>query len=284
MTMKTQYRKTVLKVLQGLNDQLCYFLFSSHEFSIGLDDYSPNAQGLFTTDLYSQNPYAPSIHVRVSNLPHFIDQITASTFGTYVSATYEVIAHYLMDASLLLADINAPQFKQISGNGVGPEEKLQKEITKAGYSPLNIADVATLTYYRLRRNHIIHRRSAIKPKFLKFISDNCNMLNHHWIGSVEKQDFSTHDIFAFGERETIDALKLLKIVFERVDSHVASILDVETVVDRLAKTEFAGTPQKINSDIVQNRVGILRNRAKIIHGFTPTQSVLEAAARKYGIK
>ncbi|MFN3158690.1 MAG: hypothetical protein ACE37I_05205 [Rubinisphaera brasiliensis] len=249
-----------------------------------MGNYSIEAQALFTTDLYANNPNAPAIHVRISELPQFIEETKSSTFSTYVSMTYEVISQYLKDALSLLIDINSPHFKRTREKGLGPEEELQNAIAKAKYLPLDVADVATLTYYRHRRNHIIHQARSISPKFVAFIASEYATLEQHWDGSASKQDFSSHDIFSFSEQEAIEAIKILRIVFQRIDTHIASLLDNNALAEHVARDLFSATPQRINASVVKKRVSKLKKHIKHVYDLEPSHVSLEEAARKYGAK
>ena len=184
----------------------------------------------------------------------------------------------------MLADLNAPTFRIVNKKGLGPEETLQQSIVKAGYAPLHVYDVATITYFRLRRNHIIHHASTIAPRMQTFIANHCNPLNHYWLGTAEELDFSDLHVFTFQERECIDALKMLRIVLERVDAHVASLLDVGNLTDRVAEDLFGSKPQKLNADTVRSRAQALKKRIEGGYGLSPNQATLDSAARKHGAK
>ena len=284
MKTKTPLRKPFLKTLEGLNDQLCYFLFSSHEFSSRLGRFSDAAKQLYTTDLYAKNPYSRSIHVRVAKLDAFVDEIERSTLATYVSATYEAVSQYISDVGTLLTTTNAPTFKMLTQKGLGPEDNLQRSLIKAGYASLHVLDVATLTYFRLRRNHIIHRASKTTPKLRQFITNAGGLLNKYWAGTVAQLDFSDTDILRFEERTCIDALKVLRIVLLRIDAHVSGLVDIGSLADVTAEQLFGSKRQKINADVVRSRSKTLETKIRSEYGIPVPHGVLQKAVRKHGVK
>lgn len=274
----------VLRTLADLNDQLCYFLFSSEEFTSRLGSFSEKGKGLYTTDLFSQNEYAPRIHIKIAELEGFAHQMEKSVLSTFFSASYEATALFLSESLDFIAYINRPRFTIARGNGLGPEELLQKSLLDSGLHGLNNPDFLTLTYMRLRRNHLIHRASKISPHFSTFIANNANTLDHHWIGTAQNLDFSSLDIFEFDERECIDCLEILFILVKRVDECIASQLNEAGIADRIAKELFASAPQKINRDIIKQRAGKIDGRLKHEYGGQVSKTILEQKAVVYGRK
>jgi len=259
---KTPLLPLITQKLAALNDQFCFFLFIEQEFNRRLPDLSPAVSDLFTSDVFATNPYSPKIHVRVKQIPDFQSRNRVFTFGSYFSTSYEVVSDYIDTSSLnLLQQIIPASYKPLKHKQI---EKQFFNILQA--SGCNIPDqelIDTLTYIRLRRNHLIHLGDSLVPWFSSHISSCGASLNAYWLGTVEELDFTSLDIDSLTEKETIDFLKLLRIITERLDSTVASSLSPENVLLFTAKQLKLTSRQVFNSDFVQRKAKMLKKQTEL---------------------
>lgn len=280
--MKTILLKKYLKILANLNDQLCYFQFNRNELNKKLNNFGTNAKKLYLPDVFAQNDMAPRINVTLEKLLDFQLENETVTFGSYISTSYEVTSNYLKDGIQLLKDFN-PLTCQLS-NSKELEEKYILTLTNSSYNIINREIIDTLKYIRLRRNHFTHIADSISPSFSSLITTQGNILNNYWSGTINSLDFTSTNILSFKEEETIDIIKLLKIIVERIDINLISNLSKEGIITYLSKKEFENNPQKINSDVIKQRTKRILVLSKHEFGITLLENEIEPIVKVIGTR
>lgn len=243
--------------LSSLNDQLCFFLFAGHELIIKTENFSREVDDKFTVDLFARNPYSSKINVELKDLRNFQRKNATFTFGAYFSRSYEVAATYLEDSIEFLKYINGLSFKKDEKKP--PEDNFTKAIQTFKYIMLPPEIIKTLTYMRLRRNHSIHISNKISNKLNSIISNEGTKLNSFWRrrANLNALDFTSSAINDFGEKETIELIKLVRIILTELDCYIASNLNVNNIIEMLFK-------EKIDRSIRLNRLRINEISRKIV--------------------
>lgn len=267
--------------LASLNDQLCFFQFNRNELNKKLLEFSPNVGNLFTPDVFAQNSMSSRINVKLSDLPAFQNSNETFTFGAYFSTSYEVISYYIKDSLELLNLINSTTFKEIENNQL--EEKYRLTLISSNCTEVPIEIIQTLQYIRLRRNHFTHLNQEVTVSFENLINNHGNNLNAFWSGAITKLDFTSLDVLTFKEEETIDLLKIIRIIVQKLDENLASNFSHDGVATFLAKQEFA-KPQRINIDIIGQRINKIQTLGKIKFGINLSESTIEPIVKTIGVK
>jgi len=280
--MKTILKNKYLKRLANLNDQLCYFQFNRNELNKKLDNFGVNAKKLYLPDVFAQNSMASRINVTLEKLPDFQLENQTVTFGSYISTSYEVTSNYLKDSIQLLEDFN-PSTYQLSYNNQ-LEEQYILTLTNSGYNIIDREIIDTLKYIRLRRNHFTHLADSILPNFTSLITTEGSTLNNYWSGTINSLDFTSTNILSFNEEETIDIIKLLKIIVERIDINLISNLSNEGIIKYLSKKEFENNPQRINGDVIKQRIKKILVLGKHEFGVTLLENEIEPIVKTIGTR
>ncbi|GEC72860.1 hypothetical protein FFL01_23990 [Flavobacterium flevense] len=280
--MKTILKNKYIKRLASLNDQFCFFQFNRKELDKRLLEFGPNAGDLFTTDLFASNDMAPRIRVKISKLPSFQNLNQTFTFGAYFSTSYEVVSYYLIDSLELLKSINSSTF--IATNDTQLEEKYNLTLESSSIPIIDISLINTLKYLRLRRNHFTHLYEEIGNPLKSLICDFGSDLNRYWEGSLSQLDFESYNVLKFDEQETIDMLKLLKIIIEKLDSNLAPHLNHEGIAEYLVKKEYSDSEQRKNLDLVNKRTQKIITLSST-HFSTPIdRTIIEQKVNEFGWK
>jgi hypothetical protein len=267
--------------LAALNDQLCFFQFNRNELNKRLLEFGPNVGNLFTPDVFAQNSMAPRINVKISDLPTFQNLNQTFTFGAYLSTSYEVVSYYIKDSLKLLNLINPTTFQLTYNKQL--EEKYQLTLISSSCTTVPIEIIQTLKYIRLRRNHFTHLGSEVSNSFKNLIINSGNNLNIFWSGAITKLDFTSLDVLTFREEETIDLLKILRIVVQTLDENLATNFSPDGIATFLSNQEFA-KPQRINIDIVRQRINKIQAVGKIAFGINLSETTIEPIVKTIGVK
>lgn len=279
--MKTILLGKYVDRLASLNDQLCFFQFNKNELDKRLLEFGPNVGKLFTPDVFAQNPMAPRINVKISDLPTFQTLNQTFTFGAYFSTSYEVVSYYLEDSLELLSVINTATCQLTEHRQL--EEKYFLSLASSNCTAVPIEVIQTLKYIRFRRNHFTHLSDEISSQFKTLITTEGNNLNTFWASTIAILDFASLDVLKFEESETIDLLKILRIIVQTLDENLATNLSHSGIAEFLAKREFA-KPQRVNIDVVKRRITKIQTLGKIIFGATLSITDVEPSAKTIGVK
>jgi len=239
---KTSLLNPVQTRLAGLNDQLCYFLFATEEIDHRLSDFSSALNDCYTSDLFAKNSNAKRINVTLQKLPDFKNNNEKLTFGSYFSTSYEVVVGYIFNLLDLLSDISPNTFVKSISTRNSPEQNLVNSLFSSQFQPIPNELIDTLTYMRLRRNHLTHLNTDIRPNFVNLIQQQGATLNTYWGTSIQELDFSSRDIYNFTVNETIELLKVLRLTLEKIDTCVAASINTNDIIKFILKNFFPNNP------------------------------------------
>lgn len=278
--MKTTLLKKYVDGLASLNDQLCFFQFNRNELDKRLNEFGSNVGPLYTPDVFANNSMAPRINVTIDELPKFQKLNEKFTFGAYISSSYEVTSYYLRDSLELLHQFNPNTFILTNNNQL--EEKYLLTLSSSRCTLPTRELIDTIKYIRLRRNLFTHIADTISTQLENLIDTKGAILNAYWSGALTSLDFMSKDVLKFQESETIDLLKLLRIIVETLDFHLASNLSPEGIITYLAQEEFASKPQRINADILKERIRKIKVLGKTVFGSTLCDTDIEPIVKLIG--
>ena len=108
--------------------------------------------------------------------------------------------------------------------GGTPEEDLQAAIEAAGRKPVDDCIIKALTYFRLRRNQVVHLRVESTDELKTRVRYQVTYLNQ-CSPKRGALDFSRIPSPKLGEAEAIDFIKLLRVYVQEIDRVVAGSLD-----------------------------------------------------------
>lgn len=248
---KTPIRTDTLRIIANLNNQLCFFLLMESELISRLEDFGPGIQSAYMTDLFSKNPHAEKIHVRLSQVPTILIENRYSTFGAYFSTTYEIASGFFPKALELLQETTG--IDSVKREKEGPESHYRRDLTHRGMIDLPERALGTFSYCRYRRNAFIHQDNLANNNFLDFVKNKGHFLNSAWSTSKGDIDFSKSTIESLSQGETIDMIKLLRISIEDLDAHLCSVVEPLNLIQLIVRQEFSHSAAPINSDVLKQR-------------------------------
>ena len=280
--MKTMLTKKYLERLSNLNDQLCYFQFTRNELNSRIYNFGENAKKLYLPDIFAQNSMASRLNITLGKLPEFQFQNQTFTFGSYVATSYEVVSSYIDDSLELLKEIN-PLTYQLN-NDRQLEERYFLTLRNSRYLNVDRELIDTLKYIRLRRNHFTHLSTTLKPVFNDLIIQEGNNLNDYWSNAINNLDFSSTDVEIFKEEETIEIIKLLRIIVEEFDKKLSANLSHEGIITYLSKMIYENNPQRVNSDVIKQRIRKILSLSKENFGVRLLDSEIEPIVKVIGTR
>jgi len=280
----TRTGREVIRALADLNDQYSFFLFLEHQFIEQLDTLDQSTKSQYTSQAFSRNPFGKWIHVRIGQLPTFLYSNRGISFGAYLSISYEVATGFTDKAYELLKMTNSSSivFPKKDG-GQGPEQYYRRVLTASGYSQPPKEYIDTMTFIRLRRNAIIHLSAFPKPGYESFARSIGPSLNTFWKNSKVRVDFTMPTIGPPSERDSLDMIKLLRVVTQKLDAHLASIVDVSGLTNSVAKELFGHENVKMNLLVRKERTSKLLGRLVRDFGFSGSTAAIETAVNSVGV-
>lgn len=264
MTHSPFVKKFVTRI-DGINDQLWYFLFTSEEVTLKLSGFSSTALQNYTTDLFYLNQFSSRIHVQGSRLQNFYDRSKSATFGSLSSTAYEIAANYLKDIFHQIVGLNA-----LTGiawnNRQEPERNLSRLFHTMGVAPPSHI-LPTFSYLRHKRNHFIHIMNVPNAAATGFIAAQSTSLNNYWVNSAKISNTNFADVTqltTFDQNRTIEMLYMLRIVLLEIDKFIIQQLTASGIISFLLHQEYDTKPSRLNADIrktrVKNIIGLARTR------------------------
>lgn len=281
--MKTPIQKPYIEKLSNLNDQLCFYQFNREELKQKLSNFSESANPLFTTDLFKNNEYAKKIHVTFEKLPEFQELNETLNFGAYFSFSYEFLSSYIDDAIILIDRINGVSLTA-NEQKKEPEKRLRKAIEKCSLGTPNQELFDTIAYCRLRRNYFTHVLETLNTKFLEIVNVNGSGLNSYWSSARTELDFTQQNVDEFNENETIDLLKIIRIILKEVDEFIGGILNKVGVAEYVTSEIYLPKPTRINAEIIKQRKRKVSAVAKQRFEITLTDTEMDNAVKTIGRK
>lgn len=281
--MKTPIQKPYIEKLSNLNDQLCFYQFNREELKQKLSNFSESANPLFTTDLFKNNEYAKKIHVTFEKLPEFQELNETLNFGAYFSFSYEFLSSYIDDAIILIDRINGVSLTA-NEQKKEPEKRLKKAIEKCSLGTPNQELFDTIAYCRLRRNYFTHVLETLNTKFLEIVNVNGSGLNSYWSSARTELDFTQQNVDKFNENETIDLLKIIRIILKEVDEFIGGILNKVGVAEYVTSEIYLPKPTRINAEIIKQRKRKVSAVAKQRFEITLTDTEMDNAVKTIGRK
>jgi hypothetical protein len=279
--MKTKLQNLYTSKLANLNDQFCFYLFNREELKQKLDNFTASANPLYTTDIFKKNEYSKKIHVTFEKLPEFQKQNETLNFGAYFSFSYEFLSSYIDDVIVLLEKTNGISLTNNEKKKV-PDEQLQIAIGKCGSTLPSQELFETIEYCRLRRNYFTHVLDRLNNPFQNLVSNKGNDLNNYWDSARSELDFTLQNVEEFSENETIELLKIIRIILIEIDNFIGGILNNIGVAEFIATEIYESNPTRINSLIIENRKRKVLALAKKDFNITLSDAEMDNAVRTIG--
>lgn len=282
--MKTSIHNAYLQKIIDLNDQFCFYMFNREELNLKLKSLESYKNTLFTTEVFDNNEYSKKIHVTIEKLPDFQKNHESINFGAYFSMSYEILAGYMEDVAEIIKTINGVSLSNNEKKVIPEaENKFKASIAKCnrGLPAQELFD--TIAYCRLRRNYFTHVLDSLNAPFIDVIANKGVSLNTFW-SSRSELDFTDRTVNEYTEKETIDLIKILKIVLLEIDDFIANLLDKKVIACNITKELYEANPTRINIDVIASRKSKVAVIAKRNFGITLSDSDMEEAVKTIGIR
>jgi hypothetical protein len=273
-----------VRALANLNDQYSFFLFLEFQFSEQQQVLDPSRSDEYTSQVFPRNPFSSRIHVRMGKLPIFLSANRGVSFGAYLSTSYEVASGFMDKAYELLRSTNGSTVTFPSKRREGPEQYYQRVLAASGYPAASQELIDTMAFIRLRRNAIVHLSSAPSPAFHSFVTTKGPGLNTYWQRSNIQIDFSSPTVGAPTESDSLDLIKLLRVVTQKMDAHLATIVDISGLIQLVAREMFEHERVRMNLFVRQERAMKLRSKLTRDFGFAGHSPEIETAVKTIGAR
>jgi len=208
---------------------------------------------------FPDNPFAPRINVPNSDLASFGSKALVTLGKLTVVVAVEYLLYYLQEleefrAHLIPEDAETPKHDQ-------PEEQFAQNLIRRGCSapkPL----IRTITYLRLRRNHIAHANDSPHQSLRTVVKDHAHQIAKFWNGQPTKLpglSFSSMQFSEVDEAQAFSLVNLCRVIAEEIDPIFCRTIP-EQVMERYAAANFAG-----NNRSLKGRTSRDRQRKFIAH-------------------
>ena len=104
----------------------------------------------------------------------------------------------------------------------------------------------------------------------------------YWTNALTDLDFQNTDVLNFEEGESIDLIKLLRIIVETLDFNLAQNLPTTGMVTYLAKEQFELKPQRINTEIIKQRIRKIKKLGKAVFDVNLVDTDIEPIVKIIG--
>lgn len=278
---KTWIGREIEGTLASFNDRCAFFLFLEHQFFEGLTTLASNSVEKFTTEVFSANPYASKIRVRLRDLQPFGMEHRSATFAAYFSSSYEIASSFMEKALKALKDFSRKPLTLREQENEGPEQFYWRTLVSWRLATPDEQLIDTLSFIRYRRNSLVHLDRVPSRSFKALTRRSGTKLNIFWKAAKLHIDFAIPETKPLEELETIDFLKLLRITIQRLDTHFSSVIDEAGLAKFEARRLF---DKKAGRITLERRVRKLRKEIKMAYGLSPHEDDLRRAAQSVGTK
>jgi hypothetical protein len=250
--------RSVLGQLSDLNDGLCFAMFAEHETQRELDRFSAELDGAYSTELFSDNPYAPRVHVKLRILRDFQRSHRGTSLMAYVSAAYEAMRCYC--DSLPEKAVQWGVQVSLTASGNTPEQTFRNRMLPG----VSVSDeiLHTLEWIRWRRNHWIHRATLLDPKWATLAANHGGSLNQHWGRGISAVDFTITDLLPLKPDAAVEVIKLLRICADEIDTHVRRSMSKQGMLEFCARMVPEGFTRTVHADVIAERARKTRGIAR----------------------
>jgi hypothetical protein len=228
--MKSQVLRKFESKLEDMNDQLCYFLFSDIEVNNIFSELDHDISDSYTTEVYPENKFSERLHIKIEALPAFRTKAFHTLVSMSVIASVEYLLSYIEEVESFRAKIIPSVHDEITDKK--PEEQLNLKLSHwLGKDPES-AIIKTISYLRLRRNHIAHVREEMSDGYRSLIKNNSNHLNSYWAKQSTKLngfDFSKKTYDEFEVNDVFALINLSRVCMREIDSLVLSTISEESI-------------------------------------------------------
>jgi hypothetical protein len=281
---RTWLGRQIVGALTALNDQYRFSLFMEYEFIQQLQTLDATLANRFTTDVFKSNKHAARIRVRLGDLETFRNAHRSVGFGAYFATSYEIASSFTDNALEVLRTSSRVPLALPIRSRLGPEEFYWRSLNGWGYSVPAIELIKTLRFMRYRRNALVHLGSTPTPAYANLATSAGSALNGFWRGALVHIDFAIPATGPLTETETVDLLKLMRIVIQRLDTHFVSVIDRLGLIRTHAIQLFGHERVRMNRYIATKRAKKLQQDMVLKYGLSPPESDLRAAVQAVGTR
>lgn len=222
--MKTQSLKKYKDRLSKVNDQLCYYFFASEQARPAIDRLvASNPEDLVSAS-FPANVFGPRINIRNKLLPKFQSTATETLGGLALVSAVESLLSYSDEIQSFRAELIPTTADAIKHER--SEDQLSLKLAHWGNAP-HEALTKSLTYLRLRRNHIAHVNQEPHPSLRSLTKNYGIMLSTYWAQqptNLPGLSFSSKNFSVNTDQEAFSLLNLCRIVMEKYDDLVCATI------------------------------------------------------------
>jgi len=246
--MRTEEFRDFERKLSAINRNFSHGLFLSEQFLIDNAQLIANNAEALSKDVYANNRYREKFNYRLKNIPDEINHYQKASFISFYVFIYSAFELYTKDLATLVSNILLTHLKKPKQTST--LEAIFLTLGTVISKHLNISEIDTLKYIRLRRNCLVHADGQPSPPLLHLVDTKGHQLKGYWQSSriqLNIIDFSASDIWQFDEREIIDSIMLLRELSKRIDQAVLSHLRREDILAYILRDFQADFAKDIKS-------------------------------------
>ena len=250
--MRTRNLRKFKDRLAEVNDQLCYHFFASEQARPTIDPHVAASPEGFVSNTFPTNSFGPRIDIRNKFLPKFQKAATKTLGGLVLISAVEYILAYIDEIQSLRAELTPTSADALTHDKV--EEQISLKLASWGFAP-HTAPTRSLTYLRLRRNHIAHVNHEPHPSLKAVTKNYGGLLSNYWAQhptTLPGLSFTSQDFSVSTEQEAFSLLNLCRVTMEKYDTLFCSTLS-QPHLETFALHYFASTNMSVRGRSLADR-------------------------------
>jgi hypothetical protein len=246
--MKSKQFRIFLTNLSELNNSFTHYSFVWNQFLIDYNELIEEKPNDLTQDTFNRNPFVEKHNIKLGKLTEEHEKTNKTLIEGIYLLTFSYYESYLkaiMEFSCLV-DNTIPALEEKLDIEENDNTLIDKIInrTRIDKSKVDLRELLTLDYLRLRRNRVIHRNSeSISRSLNELIKNEGKILNEYWnkklrTGLQEIDFYSKEKANDINFNFIIDIINILRIIIEHFDWQILNALGEEKVVKQVVIPDF----------------------------------------------
>jgi len=228
---KTPIKNHFKRKLAVVNDQLCYHLFADKEVEHRLSEKGIDCEGEYTSSLFPDNEFSQRLNVKQSQLAKFRNDVGDANKAVCLVLGTEYLLSFIEEVELFREEVVPGSPQKIFCDAA--ENQLLQKLLIWERRPVERPIFRTVTYLRLRRNHLAHARTELSSDLKRITSQESTELNSYWgkrRTKLDGFDFSDKAVNRFSTEESFSIINLIRVCIEEIDLMVVNSIGVMDIM------------------------------------------------------
>jgi hypothetical protein len=231
--MKTRQLKILLQELSDLNNSFTHYFFVWTQFSLDYSQVITNKNNKLTSDIFEENSFSKKHNIALSKLNDEHSKTNETLLNGIFTLIYSSFENYLTDIYSVTKKVNNSLPELNDGKFENDDVLVLKILNRLNVKQenLEVKNLITLDYIRLKRNRLIHQSSSnISRSLREIINKDGAVLNAFWNDILPKQlqeiDFSNNEnANQITYNILIDTQNIFRVISIYLDQIILKVLD-----------------------------------------------------------